>query len=357
MAGPEHLEVGPAAPSGYRRWLVLGAVVLVLAGLGVFRAVGPGPAPGPEPTRPPAGPTGSSSTAEPWPVGAGLPPGTLYVLAGGGLFTVDVGTGLVTRIQVRLDGSGTALTPMAGGVLVWSSTGSGRPALLVDGSSDAREPGGGVRGATTFLTGPDARVWAAKVDLRDPAPRSTWRLVDDEGSVTGRVQVRGFAVGDGAGGLFGVEGATLRHVFPAPTQRWRDTDLLATGRDGYELLSCGRGRCSAELHDRATGTVAPVSPVDLVGVPGALSPGNRFVASVAQGPDEADEVRVTEAGSGALRRSFPSGSYATTFTWLSDRWFVSTSELGLVLYDAVDDVLLHPVLPVDEMEQLVWQPT
>lgn len=327
--------------------------MLVLTGLGVLREVGLSPAPAPAPTRPPTTPA-ASSTPEAWPLGSGLPAGTLYVLATAGLYTVDVSSGLVTTTNVRTDASDTKLTPMADGVLVWTTTGSRAPRLLAYGSRDPLEPGGGLGGANSFLPGPDGRVWAAKLNRREPSRHVTWRLVDDEGRVGGRAEIRGVAVSDGADGLFGDDDVTLAHVFPAPPQRWREADLMATGPDGFELVRCADDRCPAELHDRRTGAVTPAAAASIFAEPGALSPGNRFLARVDQGPDD-DEINVSEAASGALRRTFPSGGYAITFTWLSERWLVATSERGLVLYDAVDDVLLHPALPVDAIFQLVWR--
>ena len=358
MGAPEQLDIG-APPSPRRgRWLILGLVVLVVSGLGVVRATGLGmvhePGSVPTPTRAASDP----STPQPWPVSAGLPAGTVVVLANEGVYTIDAASGLVTKNRARIDAGDSTLTPMSGGVLVWG--GSEKTQLLAYGSRDPRYLGRTVRAANTYLPAPDGRVWAARIDPRIPARRNTWSLVDDEGRTSSQVEVRGFAVGDGSGGLFGVDDETLRHVYPEPMARWRGVDLRATGPDGYELLRCASGACAVELHDRVTGATTTAGPVAAGSDPGALSPGNQFVATLGHGPaqdGEDEELQVVQAGSGALLCSFPAGRYGSAFVWLSDRWLVATSDLGLVLYDAVDDVLLHPVVPIDAVRQLVWQPS
>ena len=358
MDGPEQLEIGaPRAPRRRRRWLELGAALLVVAGLGVVRAAGLSAVHEPAPT-PPTRAASDSSSPQPWPVGAGLPAGTLFVLANEGVYTVDAGSGLVTKSHAEVDTGESMLTPMSGGVLLWSDSGHPQARLLAYGSRDPREVDRAVGGANTFLPGPDGRVWAARVDQQNPARQNAWRLMDDAGRVTARADVQGYALADGSGGIFGVDDPTVRHVYPEP-ERWRDVDVLATGPDGYKLLRCAGGRCAVELHDRNTGATTAAGPIDPPSDPGALSPGNRFVASVSHAPtqdNDNEELRVAQAGSGALLSSFPTGAYGTTAVWLSDRWLLATSDLGLVLYDAVDDVLLRPVVPIDAVRQLVWQP-
>lgn len=351
MDGPERLDVGEPRQGRRTSYLWVGALALVLAGLAAvhYGVLVPDSTSTP-PIRSSSSPLPTSTT---WPV-ASLPSGTLYVLAQTGVYAVDVGSGLVTSAQRSVDTSASVLTPMSYGVLMWSPEG-GSQSLVIPGQRSSPELGSEIRSANAFLPGPDGSVWAATLDRRDLTAKSTWRLVDDGNHVQATVSARGFVRTDGAGGLFALDVSTLRHVYPGPVERLDDTDLASVGPDGYELRHCRHGECASRLRDRSIGSDTALSVATPPGfAAGALSAGNRFVAYESAIGNKV-EVRVGRTGSGEWLRAFPTGDYATAFTWLSDRWLVATSGDGLVLYDAVADRAVIPALPIDGPAQLVWR--
>lgn len=351
MSGPERLDVGrPPAPRG-AVLLGVGLVVAVLVGLLLVRQVGPfarRPLPGPEPdlASTPATPDGR------WPR-TGLS-GTVYALTDDALSTLDLGSGVVGATDVTVDPQGSTITPYAGGVLAWDATGGLAPRLLFDAQLESEVPDA-LADENTFLPGPGDRVWATLADPTDPTAPTRWRLRDTGGHVRARAEVAGYALPDGAGGLFAVGGSDLEHVWPTPVRRQPGSTLLATGPDGWVVGRCTGGVCGADLHVRATGAETPLALVPTTGPDlGILSPGNRDVAYVA--PGDQPQVHVVPLDRGGQLRFFPSGSRGAAFAWLSDRWLVAASGDDLVLYDATDQVLLHPDLPLHDVRQLVWQP-
>src|SRR5205807_1283192 len=127
---------------------------------------------------------------------------------------------------------GTLLTSMASGVLVWSG-GRGHKLLVTAPGADPAPVNGPVRSASAVLPGPGGTVWVTTGGARYPSGRTTWTEADQERATGGRVEVRGLAVPDGAGGLFDVDPTTVRHVHPGPPRDLGAGHVLAVGPDGY----------------------------------------------------------------------------------------------------------------------------
>lgn len=346
MADPEQLHAEGVRLGQRRSWLALGVALVVLAGLVAFRVGAPGqdpaPVPAPSPTQP-------SPRSQAWP--AGLPPGTLYVVAGGSLSTIDTADGAPTSTGVEATSGATMLTPLADGVLVWRpGTRAGR-ALLVDGLTVGPVLGR-LRTATGFLPGPDGRVWASEGSR---SGRATWRLVDAEGRASTSVVVDGSAAGDGAGGLLAVGRQGFRPVFPRPGRSVQPGEVIATGPDGYLVRSCAEAECRFVLHRRTDGAKTNLRTAvgeDTSG--GSLSPANRLLA-VVENVGGTTTLRVSVVATGEVKDIFaeprPSADGAV---WLDDRWLALVSEDRLVLYDAVDDRVVTPDVPLGDLGPLAW---
>lgn len=363
MAGPERLEV-----EGSRRrpsWWVLLVVVALLVGLLAVRlhsapdevpdAVRPsGPA-----ARPPARPS------TPWPQGRGLPSGTLYVVAGTDVSGVDVASGLVQPLGLdHVDPDQALLTAMAPGVLFSPAEGRPRSRIWFPGSGSV-QAAGPVRSAASVLPAADGEVWTRTRQDWTPSDGATWVQAGDDGATGRRLRVRGLAVPDGAGGLLDVEASSVRVARPEADGEVVGTSVRGVGPDGLVVAACEAGACTLELHDRPSGRTTALGPAGAPDPdwfsaaldPAALSPGNRFLA--VPGPDQHGgfEVRLgPTAAPGTVRRTIPVGSRSADLTWLSDRWLAVTSADGLLLYDATDDVVVAPSLPLQRPTQLVFEP-
>lgn len=369
MAEPERLEVDGSRSRP--TWLVLLVAVVVLGGLLVIRlssAQGPAPDTVGPPVSTSSTRSGPATTPPPpWPVGRGLPSGTLYVLAGSDVYSVDVASGLVEPLGLdRLEPDQAVLTAMAPGVLVWSGDGQPKRRLWYAGGP-IEQTLGPLRSAASILPASGENVWTTAQQDRRPFKDAIWVLANDRGATGQRVRIRGLAVPDGAGGLLDVERTRLRLNGPGTDGKVVvGTYLIAAGPDGLMVDSCTGGLCTPELRDRASGQTsalgppAPSSPSRAVAVfdPGALSPGNRFLAESGSNQDGGFELRITATAAPLTPvRTIPVGSRSTTLTWLSDRWLVATSAAGLLLYDAGNDTVLAPSLPFQQPTQLVFQPT
>lgn len=341
---------------------MLGLALLVVAGTAVVRSNGD-PAPGPTPPASSVSAGGSSPPPSPgWPVDIGLEPGTVWLVARDGITGIDSSSGFVRHQDVDVDPSTTHLTPMSLGVLAWSTDGGPTQLVGVAGTGSTR-PVGPARSAERVLPGPDETVWVAGRPSRGRVATTSWVQADGERATGPRVRVPGSAVGDGSGGLFGVAGRTVRHLYPGAPQDLGTGSVLAVGQDGWVVDRCFGGTCTAELHERSgqVSTVAtaaapnPQQPVDPA-APGSLSGRNRFVAETVP-TDVADQVRVSRVGpTPQVLRTFPAGSHGGASAWLSDRWLLASSGERLVLYDAASDTLLTPHLDLEAGTELVFRP-
>lgn len=345
---PEHLHADGARLGRSRSWLVVGVVLVVVAGLVVLRLDGPSsdtsPSPGPTPA------ATSSETSHAWP--ADLPPGTLFAASEGRVQTIDTGSGRLTDTRVEAEPGETSMTPVAGGVLVWqpgSRTGS---TVLVDGTG---RPGRGeLRSATAFLPGPDGSVWAA----REERPKgTTWRRVDVDGRPSTSVSVEGFAESDGSGGLLSTTARGFRPAFPPPQRPRQVGDVIATGPGGYVRRTCAETECRFTLHhhpDEPDTELTTAVGEDTTG--GTLSPTNQRLA-VIETVGGTSTLRVSVVSTGEIAHIFdePKGS-TNDAVWLDDRWLALISADQLMLYDATDDRIVVPAVPLSGIGPLAWQP-
>ena len=329
--------------------MVLGLVVVVVVGLAVLRLSGSepdtAPAPGPTPVRV------SAPARQAWP--DDLPAGTLFAGAAGRVYTIDTSSGALARTSAEADPGRTSMTRLGDDVLVWRQ-GSRTRQLLEAGSRTAAPVRGELRSATSFLPGPGGRVWTTR------GPRSgssTWRLVDADGRVTTSVEVDGAAVSDGAGGLFGSGRQDFRPTFPRPRRPRQAGQVIAAGPDGYLVRSCAETECRFTVHRHGddTGTAIDTA-VGEVTSGGTLSPSNRFLA-VTETVGGTSTVRVSVVASGQVLDIFaePKESRSDA-VWLDDRWLALISEDHLVLYDAADDRVVTPAVPLSSVGPLAWRP-
>ncbi|WP_204911738.1 hypothetical protein [Microlunatus spumicola] len=350
MTGPEQLvDDGPRL--GRRRtWVVLAVVLVVLVGLGVLRFGGSQPDTAPAPAPAPTLPGESSTDPRAWP--DDLPPGTLLVGGGGQVVGLDASTGALAIAPVGLEPAGTVLTVLADGVLVWRPGGRGTRLLAVDGLAP-RTVRGGLRSATSFLPGPDGRVWATDTS-RERA--TTWRLIDWRGRTARTVDVPRPVVGDGAGGFLEVGRREVRPVFPLVERRAEPGDLVATGPDGHVVRSCAEGECRFTLVRRDGTTEDLDTAVGDDTSAGTLSPGNGLLA-VTEKVGGRSTIRVSVVATGEVKEIFPSTRQtADDAVWLDDRWLALLSEERLVLYDTTEERVVTPRVSIDGPGPLAWRP-
>ncbi len=348
MAGPEQLHDDGVRLGRRRSFVVLGLVLVLLAGLGALRLSRSTPDPSPAPSETPV--AASSSARQPWP--DDLPPGTLFAASGGLVDMIDTGSGAVTPTNVQAAPT-TSMTHLSDGVLVWRKAGTGGRALLFD--SAAPYPVLGVlRSATAFLPGPDDLVWA---EQGRGADRAVWRLVDVDGRVARSVSVVGPVVGDGRGGLLSAGRQGVRPLAVRPRPAPQPGEVVATGPDGYVVRSCVQPDCRFTLHshtdDRDTQLQTAVG-ADTSG--GTLSPRNRLLA-VTETVGGTSTLRVSVVATGEVKFIFPTPKESTNdAVWLDDRWLALISEDHLTLYDADDDRVATPDLPLSGIGPLAWRP-
>lgn len=349
---PDRLEAGGLRLGRGRTWLVAVLVLVVVAGLVVLRfdrsGSGTSPAPGPTPSATSSAPPGESHD---WPTG--LPAGTLYVAAGDRINLLDARTGRLTRTRVEAAPRAASLTPSGSGVLVWQRGTSARRALLVDGYNLNPLPRR-LATAKSFLPAPGGAVWAAGAEGRTT---TRWQRVDADGRATTSVEVAGTALADGSGGLLSVSRGGVRPAYPPSDQQRQAVDVVATGPAGRVTRACGAGGCRFVLHHRSgeadTELVTAVGD-DTLG--GTLSPTNRLLA-VTEEVGGTSTVRVSLVGTGQIAEIFdaPPGS-SSDAVWLDDRWLALLSEDQLVLYDATDDRVVTPAIPLSSVGPLAWVP-
>jgi len=344
---PEHLHTDGARLGRMPSWLVLGIVVVVV-GLVVLRLAGPR-----SDTSPPPAPTQaatSSETSHAWP--AHLPSGTLFAASEGRVQTIDTGDGRLTDTRVQAEPGETSMTPLAGGVLVWQSGSRTGSTVLID--RTGRPGRGELRSATAFLPGPDGSVWAAGAERPE---RTTWRRVDVDGRTSTSVSVDGLAESDGSGGLLSITDRGFRPAFP-PSRRARQVgDVIATGPGGYVRRTCAETECRFTLHhhlDEPDTELSTAVGEDTTG--GTLSPTNRLLA-VTETVGGTSTLRVSVVSTGEIVHIFdePKGS-TNDAVWLDDRWLALISEDQLMLYDATDDRIVVPAVPLSSIGPLAWQP-
>lgn len=348
MADPEQLHDDGVRLGRRRSLLILGLVLVVVAGLVVLRLATSGAQTLPRPTEPPAAP--SSPATQAWP--DDLPPGTLFVGATGSVVMIDTAGGAMTRTGVPA-GPATSMTRLDGGVLVWRGGNPVARTLLVDGQG-AVPARGALRTAAALLPGPHGQVWST---TGEGAVRSTWRLVDPEGRASRSVVVRGTAISDGAGGLLEVRGRRFRPAFPGAGSAWRTGDVIATGPDGFVVRACAAGECRFTLHrdgDDPGRTLDTAVGEDTSA--GALSPSDRLLV-VTETVGGTSTLRVSVVATGEVKDIFatPKGS-TDDAVWLDDRWLAMVSEDHLVLYDAVDERVVTPTIPLSDVGPLAWRP-
>lgn len=328
--------------------MVLAVVLVVVVGLAVLRLGRSTPDTAPRPDTTPAGV--SSPTPDAWPVD--LPPGTLFAAAGGWVYTIDAGSGALTRTSVRTGVVGTSMTFLAHGVLVWRQGTGAKQLLLGDGpgSSPVR---GELRTGTSFLPGPDGLVWAT---AGRRSGSTVWRLVDVGGRATRSVSIQGSVVGDGAGGLLGVDQDGVRPLFPSARRSRRAGEVIATGPAGYVLRSCAETDCRFTLHRRGDDTDTNLdTAVGEETSGGTLSPANRLLA-VTETVGGTSTLRVSVVATGEVKFIFPTPKQSTNdAVWLDDRWIALISEDQLVLYDADDDRVVTPAVPLSGIGPLAWR--
>ncbi|GAB2572911.1 hypothetical protein [Microlunatus antarcticus] len=345
---PEHLDAEGARLGRGRSWLVLGVVLAVVVGLVVLRFTSQEPDVSPRPAPRPM--ISASATSHTWP--ADLPPGLLLVGSAGRVYAVDSRDGRVTPTRVPAYSSETSMTSLGTGVLVWGATKRSRSVVMSDGS--VQPVSGALRTAAAFLPGPDGSVWAAE----DPGSRrTTWRRVDADGKASTRVSVDGDAASDGAGGLLSVTDAGFRSAFPTSSRARQVGDVIATGPDGYVRRTCARGECRFTLHRHAEEPDSVLSTAvgeDTTG--GTLSPANRRLA-VTETVGDTSTLRVSVVGTGQIDEIFdqPRGSTRDA-VWLDDRWLALISVDQLMLYDAEDDRVVVPAVPLSSLGPLAWRP-
>lgn len=346
MAGPEYLQ-GGGARLGRRRPWVLVAVLVVLGGLTAVRLVGSDPETSPAPAPTPVAP--ASPTSQVWP--DDLPSGTLFAAAGGAVHTIDTRTGVPTRTGVETDRVRTSMTGLGDGVLVWQQGGRARHVLAA--GRGVQPVRGELRGATSFLPGPDGSVWAT----RGGQGQITWRLVDADGRASRSIRVRGSAVSDGSGGLLEVGRRGFRVAYPAARGTRQAGEVIATGPDGYVVRSCLRSVCRFVLHhhSHARDTELTTAVGNQTSF-GTLSRANRLLA-VTETVGGTTTLRLSAVRTGQILRIFPTPKQSSNdAVWLDDRWLALISEDQLVLYDADEDRLVLPDLPLHSIGPLAWRP-
>ncbi|HEY0238202.1 MAG TPA: hypothetical protein VGC37_06120 [Friedmanniella sp.] len=292
----------------------------------------------------------SSQPSHAWP--ADLPPGTLYAVADGRVQTIDSRDGRLTRTGARTGSGETSLTPLAGGVLVWRA--GGRVRVVVTTGGTVRAVGGRLRSASAFLPGPHGSVWAAGLERPE---RMTWRRLDADGRPATSVGVDGSAQSDGGGGLLSITSRGVRPVVPSSRRPRQRGEVVAVGPAGYVRRSCSRGECRFTLHHHAAGPDTELTTA--VGedtTAGVLSPTNRLLA-VTETVGGTSTLRVSVVATGQIVEIFdePGGSAADA-VWLDDRWLALSSADQLVLYDATDDRVVVPDVPLSGSGPLAWLP-
>jgi hypothetical protein len=89
---------------------------------------------------------------------------------------------------------------------------------------------------------------------------------------------------------------------------------------------------------------------------GALSPTNRLLA-VSESVGGTSTIRVSVVASGEVKDIFGSPKESTNdLVWLDDRWLALISADRLVLYDADEDRVVTPALPLTGLGPLAWAP-
>ena len=350
---PDRLDAGGVRLGRRRAWLVVVLVLVVVVGLVVLRLdrSSSGSSPAPVPTPAPTTVASTAGESHDWP--ADLPAGTLYVASGGRVQLLDGRTGRLTATEVPVAPRAASLTPLGTGVLVWQRGTRARRALLVEGYSLHPLPRD-LATARTFLPAAGEAVWAAGTEGR---VSTRWRRVDASGKTSKDVQVAGSAVADGSGGLLSVTRGGVRPAYPPSEQQRQAADVVATGPAGRVTRACGATDCRFVLHHRSgeADTVLDTAVGEQTSG-GTLSPTNRLLA-VTEEVGGTSTLRVSFVGTGQIAEIFdePAGSTADA-VWLDDRWLALVSADRLVLYDATDDRVVTPDLPLGDIGPLAWRP-
>ena len=325
--------------------------------------------PVPGTVRPPSGTASvgpGPNTAAAWPLNKGLPSGTLYVLAGNDVYSIDVATGFVVPLGVGpVNPVKTVLTAFSTGVLVWSTQGQPERRLWYV-AGPIEQPVGPLMTAASILPASGGTAWITSQQQRDPSKDAgaIWALANDRGVTGRRVRIRGFAVPDGAGGLLDVERTGVRVAGSGNGGKVVGSYLLGSGPDGLVVDSCTDNSCTRELRDRVSGKVLTLGPDEpptadsgsAVVAAGALSPGNHFFAEAGSDRDGGFDLRVTPTTAPISAQTIHLGSRSTSLAWLSERWLAATTDDGLFLYDANADVTVATSLPLQDPTQLLLLP-
>lgn len=328
-------------------------VLVVVVGLLVLRLdrSGSGSSPAPVPTPAPTTVASAAPESRDWPTD--LPAGTLYVASEGRVQLLDGRTGRLTRTRVQAEPLLASMTPLGTGVLVWQEGTRARRAFLVGGNRLDPLPRD-LATARTFLPADGEAVWAAGAEGR---VTTRWRRVDVAGRTSTTVGVAGSAVADGSGGLLSVTRGGVRPAYPPSGQQRQAADVVATGPAGRVTRACGPTDCRFVLHHRSgeADTVLDTAVgADTSG--GTLSPTNRLLA-VTEDVGGTSTLRVSFVGTGQIAQIFDEPADSTTdAVWLDDRWLALVSEDQLVLYDATNDRVVTPVVPLSSVGPLAWRP-
>jgi hypothetical protein len=131
--------------------------------------------------------------------------------------------------------------------------------------------------------------------------------------------------------------------------------VIAVGPDGYVVRSCAQAECRFRLHHRSDDTDTDMeTAVGEETSGGTVSPANRLLA-VTEVVGGTSTLRVSVVATGQVKVIFPTKQKTYDAVWLDDRWLALISHGQLVLYNAADDRVVTPALPLSGFGPLAWK--